>query len=341
MTASQPSRVSLSAILDELREVYGIDVKGTNPVSGGDINQSYRLQTADRDLFLKFQPVPVPGMFAAEADGLEALRGVMQEYSGVMQEHSGATSNPPHNPPHDPPHDPASLRIPDIIAVDPDRYLLLEYIKTTPRTPASTSPQTPASTPPRTQTLSRAESFRNLGHGLARLHLRPQPHFGWHRDNFIGRLPQSNQPEPTFPEFFIRQRIEPQLRLAIDTGHLPATLLPHWSRLQRELPSIFPDTHPALTHGDLWSGNVMIAATGQPVLIDPAVAASHPETDLAMTRMFGGFPPECTRAYEEIRPLPPGFPRRAELYNLYPLLVHVNLFGGSYAHSAAALLKTY
>ena len=318
MTASQPSRVSLSAILDELREVYGIDTKGTNPVSGGDINQSYRLHTTDRDLFLKFQPDPVPGMFAAEADGLEALRG-------VMQEHSGSTANPPHDPPHDPPHNPASLRIPDIIAFDPDRYLLLEYIETAPHTP----------------TLSRAESFRKLGHGLARLHQQHQPHFGWHRNNFIGRLPQSNQPCETFPDFFIRQRIEPQLRLAIDTGRLPATLQPHWSRLQRELPSIFPDTHPALTHGDLWSGNVMIDSVGEPVLIDPAVAASHPETDLAMTRMFGGFPPEFTRAYEEIRPLPPGFPRRAELYNLYPLLVHVNLFGGSYAHSAAALLKTY
>ena len=184
-------------------------------------------------------------------------------------------------------------------------------------------------------------AFEHLGRGLAALHLLVQPTFGWHRDNFIGLLHQSNRRHASWADFFAEERIEPQLRLAFDAGRLETSLARHWERLRQRLPSIFPETAPALVHGDLWSGNVLFDTAGRGVLIDPAVAAGHPEMDLAFTRMFGGFPDAFYRAYAEVLPLQPGFEARVSVYNFYPLLVHVNLFGGGYVASARNFLRSF
>jgi len=107
------------------------------------------------------------------------------------------------------------------------------------------------------------------------------------------------------------------------------------------LPEIFPEEPPALLHGDLWSGNFMINQAGEAVLIDPAVYFGHREMDLGMSQLFGGFHRQFYSAYNEISPLKPGWEKRLDYCNLYPLLVHVNLFGGSYVHSVKQIIKPF
>ena len=99
--------------------------------------------------------------------------------------------------------------------------------------------------------------------------------------------------------------------------------------------------HKFLFHGDLWSGNFLTDKTGNATLIDPAVYYGHREMDLGMTKLFGGFEAEFYAAYSEMFPLEAGFEKRVDIYNLYPLLVHVNLFGGDYIHQVQKILERY
>lgn len=184
-------------------------------------------------------------------------------------------------------------------------------------------------------------AMERLGAGLAALHRCSSPHFGLDHDNFIGRLPQRNSPETGWADFFMRHRIEPQLSLAVKAGLLPNRWLSSLDALEKRVQELFPGEPPALLHGDLWGGNYLITTGGAPVLIDPAVHYGHRETELAFTRLFGGFSPGFYRAYNAHYPLAPGFEERTDLCNLYPVLVHVNLFGASYAAQAQAILQRY
>ena len=181
--------------------------------------------------------------------------------------------------------------------------------------------------------------WQDLGHGLAALHQNSHPVFGLDHANYIGSLPQHNTPTASWSEFFIQQRLVPQLRMAVDSGRLDQDAVRQFERLYSKLPEIFPEEKPALLHGDLWSGNVIIDDAGAPCLIDPAVYYGHREVELAFTRLFGGFNDVFYSAYTEQFPLAPGFQQRVEVYNLYPLLVHVNLFGGGYAGQVRSILK--
>lgn len=183
--------------------------------------------------------------------------------------------------------------------------------------------------------------WQELGHGLAALHQNTHETFGLDHDNYIGSLPQANHPENDWPGFFIRRRLEPQLKMAVDQGRLDAETVRHFEALYKKLPQIFPPEKPALLHGDLWSGNVITNHAGAPCLIDPAVYYGHREAELAFTRLFGGFDDTFYAAYNDIYPLTPGFEQRIDLYNLYPLLVHVNLFGGGYAGQVKSVLRKY
>lgn len=179
-----------------------------------------------------------------------------------------------------------------------------------------------------------------LGRGLAGLHRAPVAGWGWEEDNYIGSLPQANDPEPSWPEFWRMRRMEPQLDLARRAGLLPASES-EWARLMERLPGLLApaeDDRPSLLHGDLWSGNAM-HTTGGPALIDPAVHRGHREVDLAMTELFGGFGARFGAAYREAWPLAPGYPARRAVYQLYYLLVHVNLFGGGYGAQTASTLR--
>ena len=161
--------------------------------------------------------------------------------------------------------------------------------------------------------------FAALGSMLARVHRSTGERFGWPRDNYIGATPQRNHRTDDWKTFWREQRMEPQLELARRNGH----------RIDIGRVCDLLDGHapqPSLVHGDLWRGNVGFTAHG-PVVFDPAVYHGDREVDLAMTELFGGFPPAFYSAYG---PLPAGYERRKHLYNLYHLLNHLNLFGGGY-----------
>ena len=181
-----------------------------------------------------------------------------------------------------------------------------------------------------------------LGRGLAQLHQSHPPHFGLDHSNFIGSLSQSNQPASSWVEFYARERIEVQVRLGRNNGHFSSQDAQKFDTLCKRLENLVgPEESPARLHGDLWGGNLFVDDQGEPALIDPAVYGGHREMDLAMMRLFGGFPARAFDAYEEVYPLAPGCSERVPLYQLYPVLVHVNLFGGSYVSSAKAILARY
>lgn len=177
-----------------------------------------------------------------------------------------------------------------------------------------------------------------LGRSLASLHRFGAPSFGLDHDNFIGRLPQSNRPTDHWAAFYWSRRLEPQLRLGADRGLVGGSLLRRFSDLERSLRNLVAEEAPSRLHGDLWGGNLHVDEAGAPCLIDPAAYGGHREIDLAMMRLFGGFGARVFDAYHEAYPLPPGADERVSLYQLYPLLVHVNLFGSSYLSSVERAL---
>jgi protein-ribulosamine 3-kinase len=178
--------------------------------------------------------------------------------------------------------------------------------------------------------LQRGGDFAQLGRMLAALHRPAGPRFGWARDNYIGLSPQQNGWRDDWAEFWREHRMRPQLELAKKKGF--AVEMPRLDVLENHRPQ------PSLLHGDLWSGNAGFTAEG-PVVFDPAVYYGDREADLAMTELFGGFPKEFYRAYDEAFPLMPGYEQRKHLYNLYHLLNHLNIFGGGYLSQVKATLR--
>ncbi|WP_338874284.1 fructosamine kinase family protein [Spirosoma sp. SC4-14] len=199
-------------------------------------------------------------------------------------------------------------------------YLILEYI----------DPGTPNRT-----------YWENLGQSLALIHSHTQAKFGLSFANYIGSLPQSNSLTTNGIDFFFEQRLLPQAGMALYKGLLSKSVYDALFRLRNHLPSILPNERPALLHGDLWSGNVIVTENGGPALIDPAVYFGYREADLAFTRLFGGFAEAFYEAYDEAFPLEDGFNERVSIYNLYPLLVHVNLFGSGYVSGVERVLKQF
>lgn len=181
-----------------------------------------------------------------------------------------------------------------------------------------------------------------LGRGLAALHRAGAPAFGLERDNWIGTLPQANGPLADWPRFYGERRLLPLGRAAGERGLLPPEAVRRVEALVGRLGELCgPPEPPSRLHGDLWGGNAMTAADGAPVLVDPAAYGGHREVDLAMMRLFGGFSERVFAAYAEAHPLADGHEERVELYQLYPLLVHVLLFGGAYVRSAQRALRAY
>jgi len=179
-----------------------------------------------------------------------------------------------------------------------------------------------------------------LGELLAAQHRCTAPEFGWYRNNTIGSTAQLNDWLGEWVEFWRERRLRYQLELAARNGH-DGRLLRGGEALLERLGGFFTNYRPvpSLLHGDLWGGNWGVEAGGGPVIFDPAVYYGDREADLAMTRLFGGFGEQFYTAYEASWPLDAGWRIRTDLYNLYHVLNHLNLFGAGYSGQALALLE--
>lgn len=181
--------------------------------------------------------------------------------------------------------------------------------------------------------------WSELAEGLAELHMATQVGFGLDRPNYIAVLPQRNDAHTDWTSFFIDERLEPLLQRAHDHQLINKETMQKVQAIYPVLGGFFPSEKPALLHGDLWSGNIMRTTKGNPVLIDPAVYYGHREMDIAFSHLFGGFSDEFYETYNELFPLEPGFEDRKDVYNLYPLLVHLNLFGTGYLPGILRVVK--
>ncbi len=183
--------------------------------------------------------------------------------------------------------------------------------------------------------------WERFGIGLAELHRNSADRYGFEEDNFIGSLPQSNRWHTTFVDFFIHERLLPQIQRAQQEQRLTASHQRQFDHLFAQLPHLLPEESPALLHGDLWSGNCFATTNSGAVIVDPAVYYGHREAELAFTLLFGGFHDRFYQSYHSHFPLLPDWRQRVDLYNLYPLLVHLNLFGSSYLPDIERILRRY
>lgn len=188
-----------------------------------------------------------------------------------------------------------------------------------------------------------AEYWEDLGEGLAALHLHQQPEYGLDHANYIGKLHQDNGKEASWLTFFKEHRLNHQLGLAIYNGFVDEGFVRDMKTFFTKLPNLLPDSPASLLHGDLWNGNIMSVSTGRAAFFDPAVYYGAREMDLAMTRLFGGFDQRFYEAYHAVYPIPGSFEALVDVYNLYPLMVHVNLFGpnSGYSGSVRRIISRY
>lgn len=217
-----------------------------------------------------------------------------------------------------------TFAVPTVIGFDRQQgrdYLILEYLDSGAPAP---------------------DYWENFGQSLAQLHAQTQPTFGLHFDNYIGSLPQINTLNANGFTFFFEQRILPQAGLALYNELLDRRLYDKILTLRDRLPDLLPNDRPALLHGDLWVQNVVVQdQSGLAALIDPAVHYGFREAEIAFTKLFGGFDQRFYDAYHEAFPLDAGFEGRVPIYNLYPLLVHTNLFGTGYLAGVEKVLKRF
>jgi len=217
-----------------------------------------------------------------------------------------------------------TIRIPEVLGFDTD-YILLQYIATGSK---------------------KKNFFENFGQNFAGMHKFTSENFGFYEDNYIGSNPQKNVPDEEekkdWVSFYFNKRILFQLKLAEKLGNSTEELRSGISKLGNKISTIIStEERPSLLHGDLWGGNYMVDESGHAVLIDPAVYYGNREADLGMTKLFGGFSSDFYSAYIEEFPLEDGYEYRENIYKLYHVLNHVNLFGGGYYSQAMSLIKFY
>ncbi len=293
-----------TSMADALESLFGIgtEIARSDRISGGDINDAYRLTLSNgAHIFMKSNAVKNAAFFTAEAIGLHAIAktgciGTPRILcSGTETDGNGYS------------------------------FLLLEWIEE----------QRPIS-----------DYWEIFAQQLADMHRAsakdfvPNGNYGFIQDNYIGARVQSNSPRESWIDFFRDCRLEPQFQAA--RGYFESADRKRILTLLDRLGDFLTEPErPSLLHGDLWSGNFMTGNDGRAWLIDPAVYVGHAEADLAMTELFGGFSPAFYAAYREASPMQPGYPDRRDLYNLYHLLNHLNLFGGSYLSSVQRTVRRY
>jgi fructosamine-3-kinase len=183
--------------------------------------------------------------------------------------------------------------------------------------------------------------WSDCGHSLAVMHRNSRDGFGLDHDNYIGSLVQLNDTRSGWAEFYLDCRMIPQLEIGVSAGWAVTKQFREAEGVARVIDEEFPEEPAALLHGDLWSGNLMTGPKGGAVLVDPAVYYGNREVEITFTQLFGGFRPEFYEAYNNEWPLQPDFRNRMPVHNLYPLMVHANLFGGHYVQEVLRILKQY
>jgi len=217
------------------------------------------------------------------------------------------------------------IRVPKVLLVG-DKYLLMEYIFKGIQTP---------------------DFFYRFGRQLAKMHKKSSSKFGFYEDNYLGSTPQPNIPTAeegeSWFDFYYNKRLLYQYKLAEKNGYVGNELKNGFLMMETRVDEILEGSEesPSLLHGDLWKGNFMVDENSNPCLIDPAVYYGHREAELAMTRLFGGFPEEFYSAYRSSFPLPQGYDLRENIYLLYHVLNHLNLFGMGYYGQAVRLVWSY
>ncbi len=280
-----------------------VEVIETQFLSGGDINMAAQVFSSEGVFFVKWNQTDSPGGRLLDEARPDPFAAEAAGLDRLRQTDA--------------------LFIPEVVGYGrhaDKSYLVLEYID--------------SGTPDKSY-------WEELGQSLAVIHSHTQPLFGLSTPNYIGSLLQTNTPMPSGHDFFFERRLLPQAGLALYKGLLTKDIYDRLFRLRDSLPDLLPGDRPALLHGDLWSGNVLVTETGHPALIDPAVYYGFREADLAHTKLFGGFDQRFYDAYNEAFPLEDGFEERIAIYNLYPLLVHVNLFGSGYVSGVERVLKQF
>ncbi len=293
-----------NALQKYFTEQFHSEIREISPVGGGCINETLKATLTDgQSFFVKQNRIALHDMFEKEAMGLGLLADAAEKTA-----ESGER-----------------LYIPDVHGRTEDQdnghaFLILSFVD---------------------EGRSVGDFDLRFGRSLARLHRQTAPQFGLDHDNYIGRLPQKNGFRDEWHTFFAECRLEPQFRMAQESGHFTGAARKSLDRLCGMLTELLPEERPALLHGDLWGGNYLCNIDNNPVLIDPAVYYGHREAELAFTTLFGGFGSGFYKGYEQEFPLEPGFPQRRDIYNIYPLLVHVNLFGGMYVSQAESILRKF
>ena len=283
-----------TAISDATEALF--ETTAIEPVSGGCIHTAVRIEGVmareAHAYFAKVNEADRDAMFAAEADGLAALRKA------------------------------DAIAVPEVVAHGEDgqhAWLVLQWLDLAPLD---------------------EHSAANLGVALAAQHRKPQEKFGWARDNFIGSSPQPNGWSDDWLAFWREKRLMAQLRLAA-RNRLPTRMIDRGERLAADCEAFVRTYRPekSLLHGDLWSGNAAAIEGVAPAVFDPAVYVGDREADVAMTELFGGFPPDFLSAYKATWALDDGYPVRREFYNLYHVLNHANLFTGGYVRQGEQCME--
>lgn len=277
-------------VIRQISEDAGIKLKNVSPLSGGDINEVFLLESDSDKFVLKLNNASrFPGMFDAEKLGQEklAIPGVIDVPKPIK---TGILNS--------------------------EAYLLLEYRNSAKKT---------------------QNFWEVFGEQLAQLHKENSENFGLEKDNYIGSLPQYNEFRKSASEFYIEMRLLPQIKMAEEKGfqlNVP-------EKFYLNCQEIIPSEKPSLIHGDLWNGNYIVNSRGLPCLIDPAVAFAPREMDLGMMKLFGGFQESMFQIYDEIFPLQPQWEERIPIWQLYYLLVHLNIFGAGYRSQVSAIIKKF
>ena len=262
-------------------------------ISGGDINDVYSIETAEKKVVLKMNTSSdFPKMFEKEKDGLERI-----SKSGAI-----------------------TPKVIQVFENEKHQFLLLEFIE---------------------EGYTKNEFWKLFAEDLVAIHRTTSSSFGLEYDNYIGSLNQKNTIKNTWESFFIENRIQPLVEQAFNKGLLQTNHIKLFEKLFLRLDEILPKEKPSLIHGDLWSGNLMNRNGLSPVFIDPAIYFGNREMDIAMTQMFRGFNDDYLQYYMDLFPLEQGWEERLKTHNLYPGLVHLNLFGQSYLGGIERMINQF